>query len=156
MESLRSGTGFSREENERYLKDNYMAKITGIGGVFFKAKTDNKALREWYKEHLGLELAEWGGAALRWPDDTAEDKGVTAWHVAAPDTKWFSPSESSFMINYRIDNMDEMIAQLGAGGVAIHQGPEYHENGAFLWVIDPDGNKVELWEPKIFDDKNKR
>jgi len=60
------------------------------------------------------------------------------------------------MINYRIDNMDEMIEQLNAGGVSIHQGPEYHENGAFLWVIDPDGNKVELWEPKIFDAKNKK
>ena len=86
-----------------------MAKITGIGGVFFKAKTDNKALREWYQKHLGLELAEWGGAAIRWPDDKAEDEGVTAWHVADPTSKWFSPSESSFMINYRIDNMDEMV-----------------------------------------------
>jgi predicted enzyme related to lactoylglutathione lyase len=133
-----------------------MAKITGIGGVFFKAKTDDKALREWYKKHLGLELAEWGGGALRWAEDKAEDKGVTAWHVAEPTTKWFSPSESSFMINYRIDNMDEMIGQLNAGGVSIHQGPEYHENGAFLWLIDPDGNKVELWEPKIWDDKNKK
>jgi predicted enzyme related to lactoylglutathione lyase len=60
------------------------------------------------------------------------------------------------MINYRIDNMDEMIAQLKAGGVAIHKGPEYHENGSFLWVIDPDGNKVELWEPKNWDEKNKK
>jgi len=133
-----------------------MAKITGIGGVFFKAKTDDKALREWYKTHLGLELSEWGGGALRWPDDTAEDGGVTAWMLAGPTSKWFSPSESSFMINYRIDNMDEMIKQLEADGVPIHQGPEYHENGAFLWVIDPDGNKVELWEPKLWDDKNKR
>lgn len=133
-----------------------MAKITGIGGVFVKAKTDEKALREWYKKHLGMELEEWGGGALRWTEDRAEDKGVTAWHVAEPTTKWFSPSESSFMINYRIDNMDEMIGQLNAGGVSIHQGPEYHENGAFLWVIDPDGNKVELWEPKLWDDKNKK
>jgi predicted enzyme related to lactoylglutathione lyase len=133
-----------------------MAKITGIGGVFFKAKTDAKALREWYAKHLGMELSEWGGAALDWPNDTAEDKGVTAWHIADPDTKWFAPSESSFQINYRIDNMDEMVAQLNAGGVAIHQGPEYHENGSFLWVIDPDGNKVELWEPKNWDDKNKK
>ena len=133
-----------------------MAKITGIGGVFIKAKTDNKALREWYAKHLGIELSEWGGAALRWPDDTAEDKGVTAWHVADPGSKWFSPSESPFMINYRIDNMDGMIEQLKAGGVPIEKGPEYHENGAFLWVIDPDGNKVELWEPKLWDDKNKK
>lgn len=133
-----------------------MAKITGIGGVFFKAKGDGKALREWYRTHLGMELADWGGAALEWPKDTAEDKGVTAWHIADGSSEWFSPSSASFMINYRIDNMDAMMAQLKAGGVQIHKGPEYHENGAFLWVIDPDGNKVELWEPKNWDDKNKR
>jgi predicted enzyme related to lactoylglutathione lyase len=133
-----------------------MAKITGIGGVFFKAKTDAKTLQQWYKTHLGLELSEWGGAAFHWPDDKAEDGGATAWSVAPPDTKWFSPSESSFQINYRIDNMDEMVAQLKACGVEIQKGPEYHENGAFLWVMDPDGNKVELWEPKLWDDKNKK
>lgn len=133
-----------------------MARITGIGGVFIKAKTDDKALRTWYETNLGLKLEEWGGGVLRWPEDNAEDKGVTAWHLAAPDSKWFSPSESAFMINYRVDNMDELIAQLSAGGVEIHKGPEYHENGVFLWVIDPDGNKVELWEPKLWDDKNKR
>jgi predicted enzyme related to lactoylglutathione lyase len=133
-----------------------MAKVTGIGGVFFKARHDNKALREWYKTHLGLELADWGGAVLEWPQDLAEDKGATVWHVAEPATDWFSPSEASFMINYRIDDMDGMITQLKAGGVAIHKGPEYHENGAFLWVIDPDGNKLELWEPKNWDEKNKR
>jgi predicted enzyme related to lactoylglutathione lyase len=133
-----------------------MAKITGIGGVFIKAKTDDKALREWYQKNLGIKLDDWGGCALDWPEDKAEDKGVTAWMVAAPNTKWFSPSESSFMINYRIDNMDEMIAQLKSGGVALLKGPEYHENGVFAWVMDPEGNKVELWEPKIFDEKNKK
>ena len=133
-----------------------MAKVTGIGGVFFKAKTDDKALRAWYQKNLGVKIEDWGGAALRWPEDTAEDKGVTAWHVAAPASKWFSPSESSFMINYRIDSMADMIEQLRAGEVPIHQGPEYHEQGAFLWVIDPDGNKIELWEPKKFDEKNKK
>jgi len=133
-----------------------MAKITGIGGVFFKAKTDDKALREWYEKYLGIKLEEWGGGILRWTEHQAEDNGVTVWHVAEPNTKRFSPSESSFMINYRIDNMDEMIEQLRAGGVSIQQGPEYHENGAFLWIIDPDGNKIELWEPKIWDGKNKK
>lgn len=130
-----------------------MAKVTGIGGVFIKAKTDANALRQWYAKHLGVKLETWGGCALRWPNDTADDKGVTAWQVAAPTSDWF---DSSFMINYRIDNMAEMIEQLAAGGVAIHKGPEYHENGAFLWVIDPDGNKVELWEPKAWDAKNKK
>lgn len=133
-----------------------MAKVTGIGGVFFKARTNNHSLREWYKKHLGISLEDWDGCVLRWTDDRAEDKGATVWQVAEPNTKWFSPSEANFMINYRIDNMAEMVDQLRAADVPIHQGPEYHENGAFLWIIDPDGNKVELWEPKNWDEKNKR
>jgi predicted enzyme related to lactoylglutathione lyase len=132
-----------------------MAKVTGIGGVFFKAKGDHKSLAEWYAKHLGIPLESWGGAVLRWPQDTAEDKGLTVWTTAKSDTKWFSPSESSFMINYRVDDMAGMIKQLKAGGVEIVQGPEKHENGQFAWILDPDGNKVELWEPKLWDEKNK-
>ena len=132
-----------------------MAKITGIGGIFFKSTTDHKELSAWYAKHLGLAMEPWGGAILRWPNDTAEDGGLTVWNAAAKDTKWFSPSDSSFMINYRIDNMDEMVAQLTADGIEIIQGPESHENGKFAWIMDPDGNKIELWEPMIFDEKNK-
>lgn len=130
-----------------------MAKITGIGGVFFKGKGDHKELAAWYNKHLGMPMESWGGTILRWPEDTAEDGGLTVWTTAAADTKWFSPSGSSFMINYRVDNMDEMIEQLKSGGIEIIQGPESHENGKFAWIIDPDGNKVELWEPMIFDEK---
>jgi len=132
-----------------------MAKITGIGGVFFKSKGDNAELAKWYQEHLGMPAEDWGGAILRWPDDKAEDKGLTVWHLAASDSKWFSPSDSSFMINYRVDNLDDMISQLRASGVEIVKGPESAENGKFAWVMDPDGNKVELWEPMLWDDKNK-
>lgn len=132
-----------------------MAKITGIGGVFFKSKGDNVALAAWYQEHLGLSLEEFGGAVLKWPDDGAEDQGLTVWHVAEKDTEWFGPSQSSFMINYRVDDLGEMLEQLRAGGVEVVQGPESHENGKFAWIMDPDGNKVELWEPKIWDEKNK-
>lgn len=127
-----------------------MAKVTGIGGVFFKAKNDPAVLAAWYQEHLGIPLAPWGGAVLRWPDDHAEDSGLTVWSVAKPDTQWFAPSESSFMINYRVDDMKGLLAQLNAAGVPTFKGPETHENGTFAWVIDPDGNKVELWEPKLF------
>jgi predicted enzyme related to lactoylglutathione lyase len=133
-----------------------MAKVTGIGGVFFKTRGDKDVLQQWYAKHLGIVLEEWGGAILKWPNDTANDKGLTVWHVAERDTKWFAPSEAPFMINYRVDNLDEMLAQLAAGGVAIHKGPEHHENGKFAWVMDPDGNKVELWEPMLWDEKNKR
>lgn len=132
-----------------------MAKVTGIGGVFFKSTGDSRALAEWYRKHLGMHLEDFGGAILRWPNDQAEDRGVTVWHVADKDSQWFSPSTSSFMFNYRVDNLGELLDQLRAGGVEVVQGPESHENGRFAWVMDPDGNKVELWEPKVWDAKNK-
>ena len=132
-----------------------MAKITGIGGVFFKSTGDNAALAAWYKKHLGLQLEPWGGAILKWPDDKANDDGLTVWNVAEKDTKWFSPSTSSFMINYRVDDLGALLEQLRAGGVAIVQGPESAENGKFAWIMDPDGNKVELWQPMAWDEKNK-
>ena len=124
-----------------------MARVTGIGGVFFKSKSDHAALAAWYQEHLGMPLESWGGAILRWPDDKAHDKGATAWHVAARDSKWFAPSDSSFMINYRVDDLTELLAKLQASGVQILKGPDSDENGKFAWIVDPDGNKVELWEP---------
>jgi len=132
-----------------------MAKITGIGGVFFKSTGDKTELAEWYRKHLGMPLESFGGAVLRWPDDTANDRGITVWHVASNDSKWFSPSTSSFMVNYRVDDLDELLEQLRAGGVKIIQGPESHENGKFAWIMDPDGNKIELWEPKAWDAGNK-
>lgn len=132
-----------------------MAKITGIGGVFFKTQNP-KELTDWYKTNLGLELEAWGGSIINWQNDVANDKGLTVWNLAPSDTKWFEPGTSSFMINYRIDNMDEMLLQLKAGKIDIIQGPEYHENGVFAWILDPAGNKLELWEPKMWDDKNKK
>jgi predicted enzyme related to lactoylglutathione lyase len=132
-----------------------MARITGIGGVFLKCRGDSDALASWYQKHLGMPLETWGGAVLRWPDDKAGDLGLTVWNLAARDSQWFSPSDSSFMINYRVDNLDELLAQLHADGVAVVAGPESHENGKFAWIMDPDGNKVELWEPMAWDDKNK-
>jgi predicted enzyme related to lactoylglutathione lyase len=127
-----------------------MAKVTGIGGVFFKSKSDHKALAAWYQQHLGIKIEEsFGGAILKWEDDKADDKGLTVWSTAAKETKWFSPSESDFMINYRIDDMDGMVAQLTAAGIPILKGPDVDENGKFAWIMDPDGNKVELWEPKL-------
>ena len=130
-----------------------MARVTGIGGVFFKSTSDNAALAEWYRKHLGLQLEDWGGAILRWPDDKADDHGLTVWSTAPKDSKWFSPSGSSFMINYRVDNLDEMLEQLRAGGVEIIKGPDSDFNGKFAWIMDPDNNKVELWEPKAPEQK---
>ena len=125
-----------------------MAKVTGIGGVFFKSKGDPKALAAWYEKHLGLAMEPWGGAILKWPDDKADDKGLTVWTVAKPDTKWFAPSDAPFMINYRVDDLEGLLANLRADGVEILKGPDSDDNGKFAWILDPDGHKVELWEPK--------
>ena len=88
-------------------------------------------------------------------DDKAEDGGLTVWSTADADTKWFSPSDSSFMINYRVDNLDELLDHLKQNGVDILKGPDSEENGKFAWIMDPDGNKLELWEPMIPDEKKK-
>jgi predicted enzyme related to lactoylglutathione lyase len=131
-----------------------MAKVTGIGGVFFKSTSDAKALAAWYEQHLGIQLEAWGGSQFSWGDDHANDGGVTVWHVADRDSDWFSPSTGSFMFNYRVDDLHALLAQLTAAGIETIKGPESHENGHFAWIMDPEGNKVELWEPKLWDDAN--
>jgi predicted enzyme related to lactoylglutathione lyase len=133
-----------------------MARVTGIGGVFFKSRGEGARLAAWYREHLGISLESFGGAVLRWPDDGAEDGGMTVWHVADSDSEWFRPSDSSFMINYRVDDLDGLLAQLRDADVPILKGPESHENGRFAWIMDPDGNKIELWQPMAWDEKNKQ
>ena len=132
-----------------------MAKVTGIGGIFFKSRNDSTALAGWYQKHLGIALESWGGAILKWPDDKADDKGLTVWKIADKDSQWFSPSDSAFMINYRVDDLVALISQLRSDGVQIVGGPESHENGQFAWIMDPEGNKIELWEPMAWDEKNK-
>lgn len=132
-----------------------MAKVTGIGGIFFKSRSDKAALAAWYQQHLGLPLESWGGAILRWPDDKAADGGLTVWHVADKDSQWFSPGDSVFMINYRVDDLDGLIAKLRADGIDVVGGPESHENGKFAWIMDPEGNKLELWEPMAWDENSK-
>jgi predicted enzyme related to lactoylglutathione lyase len=131
-----------------FKKEVKRPHVTGIGGVFFKSKGDHKALAAWYQDRLGIKLEPFGGAIFRWPEDTAGDKGVTVWHVVKKDTTYFNPSESSFMINYRVDDLSGLIADLQKAGVKILQGPESDDNGKFAWIMDPEGNKIELWEPK--------
>jgi catechol 2,3-dioxygenase-like lactoylglutathione lyase family enzyme len=133
-----------------------MARVTGIGGVFFKSTSDHEKLAGWYAKHLGLPLEVWGGSILRWPDDKADDRGLTVWTVAEKNTEWFSPSTAAFMINYRVDDLEALLAQLRHDDVPIVKGPEWHENGGFAWIMDPDGNKIELWQPMAWDEKNKR
>ena len=119
--------------------------ITGVGGVFFKAK-DPKALAGWYRDVLGLPLAVWGGAALRY-DAPGHPKAVI-WTVFPESTKYFAPSTSQYMINYAVDDMDAILARLTAKGVAVLKRSDDDPNGRFAWILDPEDNKIELWEPK--------
>lgn len=118
-----------------------MKRVTGIGGVFFKAK-DAKALRAWYQRHLGIDVQSWGGAAFEW---TAG--GTTAWAITPQESKQFAPSDAPFMVNYRVDDVHALIAALKAEGCNVLDKVEDSDFGKFGWVIDPEGNKVELWEP---------
>jgi len=124
-----------------------MEKVTGIGGIFFKSK-DPKALGEWYAKHLGVPLEEWGGGAFRWGEGSADaPSGTTAWSPFPADTKYFAPSDASFMLNYRVRDLDAMLAQLRAAGVWVDEKTDDSEYGRFGWAVDPDGNRFELWQP---------
>jgi predicted enzyme related to lactoylglutathione lyase len=124
-----------------------MRRVTGIGGVFFSAR-DPKALREWYKEHLGIDVQDWGGAAFRWADAAGNPiKGTTAWLIGPADGKHFAPSKSTFMVNYRVDDLAALLSALREEGCNVLDKTEDSEYGKFGWVMDPEGNKVELWQP---------
>lgn len=123
-----------------------MKRVTGIGGIFFKAK-DPKGLAEWYQQHLGLPVEPWGGAPMRWSEDNSDGSGVTIWSPFKEDTTYFAPSSASFMINYRVENLHELLATLKAEGCQVDDKVEESEFGKFGWVMDPEGNRVELWQP---------
>jgi predicted enzyme related to lactoylglutathione lyase len=119
--------------------------ITGIGGVFVKSK-DPKALAQWYHEVLGLDVKPWGGAAI--PFDAPGHPPKVAWSAFANATNHMKPSTREFMINFAVDDMDAMIARLTAHGVPILERNDDDAFGRFAWVQDPDGTKIELWQPK--------
>ena len=126
-----------------------MAKVTGVGGVFFKSP-DPKALGEWYCRHLGVPVEEWGGAAFRWASaENPSGTGTTVWSPFKHDTTYFAPSAAPFMVNFRVDDLHALLAQLRSAGCDVDAKVEESEFGAFGWVMDPDGNKIELWQPPV-------
>jgi predicted enzyme related to lactoylglutathione lyase len=124
-----------------------MRRVTGIGGIFLKAK-DAPALRAWYKRHLGIDVQVWGGAAFDWTDaDGKPTGGTTAWSVVPQDSDQFAPGNASFMVNYRVEDLLALVAALKKEGCNVLDKIDDSEYGKFAWVIDLEGNKVELWEP---------
>lgn len=124
-----------------------MKRVTGIGGIFFKAK-DPATLGAWYKTHLGIDVQSWGGAAFSWADESGKPVGgTTIWSVNAADSDSFAPSSAPFVINYRVADLVGLLAALRSEGCNVLEKTDDSEYGKFGWVIDPEGNKVELWEP---------
>ena len=122
-----------------------MKRVTGIGGIFFKA-ADPKALSAWYNTHLGLDVTDWGGALFHWGGEDSE-LGVTVWSPFAQDTSYMQPSSASFMINFRVADLDSLLSTLRSEGCEVVEETQTSEQGKFGWVMDPEGNKIELWEP---------
>ncbi len=119
--------------------------ITGFGGIFFKSK-DPKALAAWYRDVLGLSVEAWGGAML--PTDAPGHPPVVVWNAFSEKTDYFAPSSREFMVDFAVDDLDAFIAKLTAKGVPILKRDDTDTNGKFAWILDPDGTKIELWEPK--------
>ncbi|BAV07561.1 lactoylglutathione lyase [Filimonas lacunae] len=125
-----------------------MKKVTGIGGIFFKCK-DPKAVREWYQKHLGLNTNDYGATFEWYEGDDSTKKGQTQWSPFDEKTKYFEPSAKEFMINYRVENLVELVEQLKQEGVTIVDKIESFDYGKFVHIIDLEGNKIELWEPAV-------
>jgi len=123
-----------------------MKRVIGLGGIFFKAK-DPKALYEWYRKHLGV-ASNPDGSGISWRDaDHPEIPGCNVFAIFPADTKYFAPSASSFMLNFRVGNLDELLNALREEGVDVDPRVEHHDYGNFGWIMDPKGNRIELWEP---------
>jgi predicted enzyme related to lactoylglutathione lyase len=117
-----------------------MARVTGIGGVFFHSR-DPEALYRWYERHLGITREPDGSVVFR-----RAEPGETAFAIFPHDTTYFGPSGQSFMINFRVDDLDALLSTLAAEGVDIDPKREEYPFGKFAWIVDPDGNRIELWQ----------
>jgi predicted enzyme related to lactoylglutathione lyase len=141
------GVGFKTIMVQNNSKTTIMKKVTGIGGIFFKCKDPNK-MKDWYKTHLGFDGNQYG-VNFEWRDAAdPSKKGSTQWSPFAETTKYFEPSTKEFMVNYRVANLEALVEQLKIEGVTIVDKIEAFDYGKFVHIMDPEGNKIELWEPK--------
>ena len=125
-----------------------MKRVTDVGGIFFKSD-DPEKLYQWYEKHLGIVREPHGqGASFHWREaEDPEREGVTAWSIFPRKSKYFDPSPSGHMVNYRVDDLDALLKALKEEGVEIDPHREEADYGRFAWIMDPDGNRIELWEP---------
>ena len=123
-----------------------MKRVTGIGGIFFKAKNP-KLITEWYQKHLGLDANPYGATFEWYEGQDSTKKAQTQWTPFAENTPYFAPSSKEFMINYRVENLEVLVTLLKEEGVTIVDEIETYDYGKFVHILDPEGNKIELWEP---------
>jgi predicted enzyme related to lactoylglutathione lyase len=124
-----------------------MKRVDGIGGIFFKSEEPEK-MYQWYEKHLGIKRDKDGYVSFKWRDAEEPEKGgITAWSIFRKDTEYFNPSKSGFMVNYRVRDLDALLEALREEGVEIDPKREDYDYGRFAWIMDPDGNRIELWEP---------
>jgi predicted enzyme related to lactoylglutathione lyase len=119
-----------------------MGRVVGIGGLFIKSPQPS-VMRAWYRDVLGLNLEEWGGGVIQ-RENSAPNYQV--WTIFPSDTEYYTPSQSPFMLNLAVDDLGALISQIRNLGSDICGGPEVNEYGSFAWILDPDGNKIELWQ----------
>jgi predicted enzyme related to lactoylglutathione lyase len=121
-------------------------RVTGLGGVFFKAR-DPQAIKNWYKQHLHFDAGEYG-AMFKWRShEQPEEEGLTVWNPFPEDTDYYAPSEKDFMFNYRVEDLEALLEALKEEGIEVAGAMETYSYGKFAWIMDPEGNKIELWEP---------
>jgi predicted enzyme related to lactoylglutathione lyase len=121
-------------------------KVTSVGGIFFKSK-DPEKMKEWYNKNLGLVTNEYGSLFEFRQSDEPDKKGYLQWTPFPEKTEYFEPTEKEFMINYRVENLEELVGELRKDGVIIVDDIESYEYGKFIHILDPENNKIELWEP---------
>ena len=121
-------------------------KVTGIGGIFFKCEEPDK-MKDWYGKNLGLITNQYGALFEFRKSDKPAEKGYINWSPFAEDTDYFEPSDKDFMINYRVENIEELVAELEKNGVPVLDKIETYDYGKFVHILDPENNKIELWEP---------
>ncbi|HXD93685.1 MAG TPA: VOC family protein [Bacteroidia bacterium] len=123
-----------------------MKKVTGVGGIFFKCKNPDE-MKNWYGKNLGLPVSQWGVKFEFRDIDNPDKKGALAWSPFKEDTKYFEPSTKDFMINYRVENLEALVEELKKAGVTICDEIDASDFGKFVHILDPENNKIQLWEP---------
>ncbi len=139
---------FAQNKNEEDMtkEENNKGRVTGIGGIFFKSKDPNK-MNQWYNENLGLVTNEYGSTFEFRLADKPDEKGYLQWSPFSENTDYFLPSEKEFMINYRVENIEELVEELKSNGITVLDSIETYDYGKFVHILDPENNKIELWEP---------